>query len=139
MSTNEMNASHRAMTSSTSIYTTPMFWERLWHSAGIQSVGLFIIGYVIYGSQPQVGTSADALVTFYDAHRARILIAAVVLGPAILNLMWFAAALRTTLADAGQDGWGAAATASSAVVGGLFFLLVTMAAALAVLDRRPRK
>src|SRR5258705_7247583 len=45
--------------------------------------------------------------------------------------MWFAAAVRTTLADAGQDGWGAAATAASAAVGGLFLLLVTMAAALA--------
>src|SRR5258705_9956450 len=45
--------------------------------------------------------------------------------------MWFAAALRTTLADAGQDGWGAAATASSAAVGGLFLLLAMMGAALA--------
>jgi hypothetical protein len=45
--------------------------------------------------------------------------------------MWFAAALRTTLADAGQDGWGAAATASSAAFGALFLLLVTTTAALA--------
>jgi len=50
---------------------------------------------------------------------------------AVLNLRWFAAALRTTFADAGQDGWGAAATASSAAVGGLFFLLITVVAALA--------
>jgi hypothetical protein len=49
----------------------------------------------------------------------------------VLNLMWFAAALRTTLADAGQDGWGAAVTASSAAFGGLFFLLITVGAALA--------
>jgi hypothetical protein len=45
--------------------------------------------------------------------------------------MWFAAALRTTLADAGQDGWGAAATASSAALGGLFLLLIAVVAALA--------
>jgi hypothetical protein len=50
---------------------------------------------------------------------------------AILNLMWFAAALRTTLADAEQDGWGAGATASSAALGGLFLLLITVGAALA--------
>src|SRR5262249_3193327 len=49
----------------------------------------------------------------------------------VLNLLWFAAALRTTLADAGQDGWGAAATASSAALGGLFLLLITIGAALA--------
>ncbi len=117
--------------SSTSVYTTGLFWERLWRTAGIQFVGLFILAYAIYGYQPQVGASADALVAFYGGERTRILIAAVFSGLAILNLMWFAAALRTTLAEAGRDGWGAAATASSAAVGGLFLLFVTIAAALA--------
>jgi len=126
-----MSASTTASTSSTSVYTTPAFWERLWRSAGIQSLGLFIIGYVIYGNQPHVGASADPLAAFYDGDRTRILIAAVFFGLSILNLLWFAAALRTTLADAGQDGWGAAATASSAAVGILFLLLVTVGAALA--------
>jgi hypothetical protein len=126
-----MNASTTAAVSSTSVYTTPVFWERLWRSSGIQSVGLFIIAYVIYGFQPQVGAPADALAAFYDGNRTRILIAAVFSGLAILNLMWFAAALRATLADAGQDGWGAAATASSAALGGLFLLPITATAALA--------
>jgi hypothetical protein len=131
MSTKAVNASHTAMTSSTSVYSTPGFWERLWRSAGIQSLGLFIIGYVIYGNQPHVGASADALAAFYDGDRARILIAAVFFGLSILNLLWFAAALRTTLADAGQDGWGAAATASSTAAGVLSLLLITVGAALA--------
>jgi len=127
-----MSASPRPMTSSTSTgVTSGVFWERLWRSAGIQSLGLFIIGYVIYGYQPHVGASADALVAFYDGDSARILIAAVFFGLSVLNLLWFAAALRTTLADAGRDGWGAAATASSAAVGGLFLLLIAVAAALA--------
>jgi hypothetical protein len=84
-----------------------------------------------YGSQPDVGASTDALTAFYGGDRTRILIAAVFSGMAVLNLLWFAAALRVTLADAGQDGWGAAATASSAVLGGLFLLLITVGAALA--------
>src|SRR5437660_5587470 len=42
----------------------------------------------------------------------------------LLNLLWFAAALRTTLADAGQDGWGAAATASSTAFGALLLLQI---------------
>jgi hypothetical protein len=126
-----MSASTRATSLSTSVYTTPAFWERLWQSSGIQSAGLFIIAYVIYGYQPQVGAPSDALVAFYDGERTRILIAAIFSGLAVLNLMWFAAALRTTLADAGQDGWGAAATASSAAFGGLFLLLVTATATLA--------
>jgi hypothetical protein len=126
-----MSTSTTARTSSTSVYTTPVFWERLWRMSGINFVVFFIIAYVIYGYQPHVGASADALVEFYDGGRTRILIAVVFSGMAVLNLLWFAAALRTTLADAGQDGWGAAATASSAAVGGLFLLLITVGAALA--------
>ena len=46
-----------AMTSSTSVYASGAFWERLWRLSGIQFVVLFIIAYLIYGSQPQVGAS----------------------------------------------------------------------------------
>ena len=118
-------------TSSASVYTTPSFWERLWRTAGIQSLLCFIVAYIVYGQQPQVGASADVLSAFYGGDRMRILIAAVFYGLAVLNLMWFAGALRTTLADAGQDGWGAAATASSAALGALFLLLIAVVAALA--------
>jgi hypothetical protein len=113
------------------VYTTPVFWERLWRGSGVQFVLFLIIAYLIYGYQPQVGASGDALIAFYGGHRTRILIATVVSGFAVLNLLWFAAALRTTLADAGQDGWGAAATAASAAVGALLLLLMTVGAALA--------
>jgi hypothetical protein len=126
-----MSVSTTALTSSTSAYTTSVFWERLWGTSGIQFVALFSIAYVIYGLQPQVGASAEALVVFYDGDRTRILISAVFSGMAVLNLLWFAAVLRTTLADAAQDGWGAAATASSAVVGGMFLLLIAVGASLA--------
>jgi hypothetical protein len=125
-----MSASTTATTSTTSPYTTPAFWERLWRTSGIQSVGLFIVAYAIYGTQPQVGATTYALVAFYDGNRTRILIAAVFSGMAILNLMWFGAALRTTLANAGQDGWGAAATAASAALGALFLPFITVGAAL---------
>jgi hypothetical protein len=126
-----MRASTNAMTSSTSAYTTPAFWERLWRSAGIQSIGLFIMGYIVYGYQPHVGASVDVLAAFYNGDRTRILIASVFFGLSILNLLWFAVALRTTLAGAAQDGWGAAATTSSAAVGVLFLLLITVGSALA--------
>jgi hypothetical protein len=118
-------------TSSASVYTTPAFWEHLWRTAGLQSVLCFIVAYIVYGQQPPIGASADALAAFYGGDRMRILIAAVFYGLAVLNLMWFAAALRTTLADAGQDGWGAAATASSAALGSLFLVLIAVVAALA--------
>jgi len=125
-----MSASTTATSSSTGV-NTPAFWERLWRMSGINFVVFFIIAYFIYPNQPQVGAPADALVAFYSGDRTRILIAAVFAGMAVLNLLWFAAALRTTLADADRDGWGAAATASSAAVGALFLLLIAVSAALA--------
>jgi hypothetical protein len=131
-----MNASPTPITSSPTPITastsvnTPAFWERLWRTAGIQSLGCFIVAYVIYGSQPQVGAPTDALVAFYSGDRVRILISAVVCGFAVLNLMWFAAALRTTLAEEGRDGWGAAATAASAATGGLFLLFIAVGSGL---------
>jgi len=125
-----MSASTTATSSSTGKYGRA-FWERLWRGSGNNFVIFAIVALVIYGSQPPVGTSGDVLAAFYASHRTRILISAVFSGLAVLNLMWFAAALRTTLADAGQDGWGAAATAASAGVGALFLLLIAVTAGLA--------
>lgn len=124
-------STHSTVTVASTGVNDQAFWERLWRTAGIQSVGLFVIAYLVYGYQPEVGSSPATLVAFYDGERARILIAAVLSGLAVLNLMWFAAAIRTTLADAGRDGWGSAATASSAAVGGLLLLLIAIASALA--------
>jgi hypothetical protein len=62
--------------------TTPAFWERLWRMSGINFVIFFIIAYVIYGHQPQAGAPADALASFYDGDRTRILIASVFSGMA---------------------------------------------------------
>lgn len=126
-----MSASTTVRPSSASVYNAPAFWERLWRQSGINFIVFAIIACAIYGSQPHVGAPADVLTAFYGGHRTRILAAAVFSGLAVLNLLWFAAAIRTTLADAGQDGWGAAATAASAVLGGLFLLLMAVGAALA--------
>jgi hypothetical protein len=126
-----MSTSTVAMPSSTTGSANRLFFERLWRSAGLQFMGLLIVAYAIYGYQPHVGASADALVAFYTGGRTRILIGAILAGVAVLNLMWFAAAIRTTLAEAGQDGWGAAATASSAALGGLLILLIAVGAGLA--------
>lgn len=110
---------------------TSAFWERFWRASGVQFIALCVIAYLVYGDQPQVGASPDALAAFYRDHHTRILIAAVISGLAVLYLMWFAAAIRVTLADAGKDGWGAAATASSAAVGGIFLLLTAVNVGLA--------
>lgn len=101
-----MSTTGKTVAPSNSVNTSA-FWERLWRTSGFQFVALSIIAYLIYD----------------NADRWRI-IALVVFGLAVLYLMWFAAAIRVTLAEAGQDGWGSAATAASAAVGALFLLLV---------------
>ena len=124
-----MSGSTTAVTSSVSVNSSA-FWERLWRTSGVQFVGLCIIAYLVYGYQPPVSASSSDLVAFYQTHHTRILIASVIAGLAVLYLMWFAAAIRVALVNAGEDGWGAAATASSAAVGALFLLLVSLHAAL---------
>ena len=120
-----------ALSSPTRVDTIGTSLERFWSTSGIQFALLCVIAYVIYGHQPQVGAPADALVNFYHGERTRILISAVVSGMAVLYLLWFGAALRTTLAAAGQEGWGAAATAASAALGAVFLLLISVVAILA--------
>ena len=112
------------------IYTSE-FWERIWRSAGIQSVAFFVVGYIIYGDPPKVGASHDKLISFYDGDRTRILISAIFFGFAVLNLMWFGAALASALRDAGKGGWGGAATAASAAFGGIVLVQISVNTALA--------
>jgi len=125
-----MSATTTATSSPTSAYGAA-FWERLWRTAGLQFVGLLVVACFIYGTQPGVGAPADALNAFYHGERTRILIAVFCFGLNTLNLLWFTMAVRTTLADAGEDGWGGAATVASAAFGALFLLALTVVAALA--------
>ncbi len=127
-----MTATTAAMTATTTTSKYGhLFFERLWRMSGIQSVLFLVIGSVVAGFGPGVGASTDTLGAFYAANSTRILIATPILGLGILNLMWFAAAIRNTLADAGVDGWGAAATAASAMFGAIAFRLIALQGALA--------
>src|SRR5262249_26488574 len=123
-----MSAPTAPLTAPAGVYNAPAFWERLWRSAGIQFVVFFVVTCGIYGQLPGLGASAATLETFYGGDRTRILIASALGGLNVLNLLWFAAAVRTTLADAGLDGWGSAATAASAAFGALFFLVISIVA-----------
>jgi len=109
----------------------PTDWQRVWRGAGIQFVVFFVVAAIVRGAQPKIGASADSLAGFYDGDSTRILIATVIFGFAFLNLMWFGAAITSTLRDAGKAGWGAAATASSAAFAGVWFIVLAISAALA--------
>ena len=107
------------------------FWEQNWRVGGIAFVLFLVIAWVLYGIQPQAGASAHALDAFYNGHRTRILIAAPIFGLAVLNLMWFALAVRNVLAEEGRDGWGSAAIASCAAAGAMLLVYGSIVAALA--------
>ncbi|MFE9955082.1 hypothetical protein [Micromonospora sp. NPDC005299] len=66
---------------------------------------LTLAAILVHGNPPGVNASTDRLVSFYDGDRVRILISSVILGFAVLNLLWFAAAIGSTLRDAGQGIW----------------------------------
>jgi len=101
-------------------------WERNWRGSGIFFAILFAVCWIIYGSQPKIGATAPALLSFYHGDRTRILIGATLFAFNLLNLMWFAAALGSALRDEGKGGWGRAATASSAALGAVLFVIYTV-------------
>ena len=105
-------------------------WERTWRMGGVLFVVLSIVTLIVGGLGPGIGASAETLVGFYDGNSVRVLLGAAFAGANLLNLLWFAAAIRTTLQDRGVDGWGTALTTASAMVGGLGFLIISLSAAL---------
>jgi hypothetical protein len=123
-----MTATTTAVAASATPKYGHLFFERLWRSSGMQGVAFIVIGSLIAGFGPGVGASADSLQAFFAGNTARILIATPILGLGFLNLVWFTQAIRTALADAGLDGWGAAATAASSMMGAMAFALVAIQA-----------
>ena len=110
---------------------TLSFLERHWRSGGVIFAILYIVAYLMYGSQPGLGASNDSIVSFYTANSTRILIADFILGFAFLYLVWFASALSSVIRDAGWGSWATTATASSAALGAATWLLVAVRSALA--------
>ena len=106
-------------------------FENIFRSIGYQAVLYFVVGGLLFGSQPHVGTQGASLLSFYDSHSTRIYIATVILGFGVLSILWFSQALATALADAGVGGWGRAQTAASTALAALLFLHLTITATLA--------
>ena len=103
----------------------PMTFERVWRGSGLAFVVTFLVAYIVHGSPPDIDESTSALDSFYDGDRTRVLIGSALLGLALLNLLWFGAALSSTLRDAGEGIWAAAATASSAAFAAMLFLSIS--------------
>jgi hypothetical protein len=50
-------ASGQSVASPTTVGYGREFWEWLWRTSGIQSVGLFVIAYGVYGYQPLIAAA----------------------------------------------------------------------------------
>lgn len=126
-----MNTSSATVASSAGIQNYGAFFERLWRLSGVNFILFAVIAVAITGFQPKVGASVEVLAAFYGGEPVRIAIGIFVTGLATLNLLWFVAALRTALVDAGTDGWGTSAIIASAMVGAILFLLLAVRGVLA--------
>src|SRR5262245_35727103 len=70
-------------------------FETVFRSIGYQAVLYFVVGGLLFGSQPHVGTPRASLLSFYDGQSTRIYIATVILGFGVLGILWFSQALAT--------------------------------------------
>ena len=50
------------------------YWERFWYLSAIQFIGLFIVAFIIQGTQPAVGASPGDLSAYYDIRTAGIIV-----------------------------------------------------------------
>src|SRR5262245_22156749 len=82
------------------------FWERAWRKNGLQFVVLSFVTLLITGVVPGINASADALFGFYGGNSMGVILGGALAGGNLLAILWFAASIRTTLAQHGKDGWG---------------------------------
>ena len=88
-------------------------WSRYAPLNGVLFVVLVLVGGpVLEGSAPRSGASAAQVIAFYAAHRGRERAGVVVLALAFVAFLFFAAALRASLAAPGLTSRGSRARCS---------------------------
>jgi hypothetical protein len=77
-------------------------WDRLAAGGGVVGVVLFVIAGIIYGTPPDADASATSVVDFFQDNRDQVLWAIFLQGLGVLAILWFIAALVTTMRDVGE-------------------------------------
>jgi hypothetical protein len=126
-----MTASATAVATSASATPNHLRFERVWRLGGVLSVAVTVIAFALAGAQPGILASREALNAYYIGNEFLVLVAVALSGVGIVGLLWFAAAIRAVLVEAGQDGWGAAVTMAASAIAALLFLHAAMVGALA--------
>jgi hypothetical protein len=111
-----------------------MTTQKLLPLSGIIAVLLIALAFVIGGGSPDPDDSAAKVISFYRAHDAREIAAALVLATSVPFLVFFAVALATTLrpGDAGgRPVWELVLVGGSVLAGGAILLAAAVHFALA--------
>lgn len=103
-------------------------WDRIAAGAGVGTVVLFIVGFVVGGDFPKVDDSAGEVAAHYADERGGVLTAVILFGLGAVLLIWFVSALATALRGAGQARLAATAFGGGLLLAGTLFLNVVMIA-----------
>jgi hypothetical protein len=105
-------------------------WERLGAATGAFSVLLFIVGFAIFPTPPDVDASATAIHTYYADEQGGIQASMVLLTAALFFFIWFLGSLRSALraAEGGTGRVSSIAFAGGLVSAGALFTLITLIA-----------
>ena len=103
-------------------------WERLGAATGAISVLLFIIGFGILPTPPDVDAPATEIQAYYADHQSGIQAAMVVLTGALFFFIWFLGSLRSALrvAEGGTGRVSSIAFAGGVVSASALFALITL-------------
>jgi hypothetical protein len=105
-------------------------WERIGAATGALSVLLFIIGFAILPTPPDVDASATEIHTYYVDEQGGIQASMVLLTGALFFFIWFLGSLRSALraAEGGTGRVSSIAFAGGVVSAGALFTLITLIA-----------
>jgi hypothetical protein len=104
-------------------------WDRLAAGAGIGTVVLFVVGFLIVGDRPKIDDPVSELGAYYGDDRGQLVAGAILFGFGAGLFVWFVSALATMLYAHGQQRLAATAFAGGALAAGVLFLLMIVNAA----------
>jgi arginine exporter protein ArgO len=105
-------------------------WERLGAATGAVSVLLFIVGFGIFPTPPDIDAPATEIHAYYADHQSGIQAALVLLTGSLFFFIWFLGSLRSALraAEGGTGRVSSIAFAGGVVGASALFVLVTLIA-----------
>lgn len=90
-------------------------WDQLAAAGGIVGIVVFIAAFIVAGTFPEVDASGAEIAEFFTDNRGRVLAAVFLQGLGVVAIVWFFAALSTTMREVGEPRLATAAVVSFVV------------------------